>query len=155
MTAQQPFAGDDPWFTGLPADPRTVTRAELIELAARVLMGYSPDHVWTEADLGPISAFDDETSSRDLFVGYATEALDATYPVVRTEAEIEALGWMTVVVNGQGSVRERVIAPDNHLDHGGKPWSTPGSDRGRHRVGQTSASLAMSGPWTVVVRRTS
>ena len=146
----------DPWSTpdnplGSQAPkPIWTTRADLIEAGA--LAAGSTD-AWEPAHLAPIVPEFGDTSHRDILVDLATDVLDAAYPQVTTAEEIEALGWMTVLVNDQGHVRQRTIAPDNRLDHGGKPWSQPGADGGRHRVGWSSAELAVSGPWTVVHRR--
>lgn len=154
MIAQRPFAGS-PWATNQP-ESRSVTRGELVEMAARVLADHPLDYVWTAADLAPV----DEllaTSTRDVFVDLATAALDATYPVVSTEVEIEALGAGTVIVGELGLVYRRAL-PGGLGSASGmvvgtlEVWEQPGAyESGRKVRRQTSQQLA-GRVWTVVQR---
>ena len=145
----------DPWSTpdnplGSQApQPSYLARADLVEAGA---LAVAMTDAWAPGDVEPIAPEFGDTSHRDVMVDLAAEVLAAAYPQVTTAEEIDALAWRTVLINDQGHVQQRVVAPDNRLDHGGKPWSKPGGEMGRHRVGWTSAELAASGPWTVVFR---
>jgi hypothetical protein len=143
----------DPWNFG-PSEPRTVTRDDRVLAAARAIF----DAVPFPSDITPVPWEEMPDFVRDGYVGDACAALDAAYPLVESAEEIDALPPGTVIINEAGRVYQRILA-GGYRHVGGVPvgtlevWEQPGERESGRKVRRvTSATLAASGPWTVVHR---
>jgi hypothetical protein len=141
----------DPWNFG-PPEPRTVTRDDRVLAAAHAIF----DAVPFPSDMDPVPWEESHYSVRQGYTADACAALDAAYPLVESAEEIDALPAATVIINEAGRVYQRILA-GGYRQVGGVPvgtlevWEQPGErETGRKVRRVTSATLAASGPWTVV-----
>ncbi len=145
----------DPWAVGIAPEPRAFTRDDRVLAAAEAIF----EAVEPPSNAEYLKWNEMPVFVRDAYMDDAAAALDVAYPLVESAEEIDALPQGTIIVNQSGTVMRREM-------HGGlarvdgssvgtlEVWEQPGErETGRKPVRKSSATLAMSGPWTVVWTR--